>query len=157
MDVTTDDGLKRSISISRFIDAPRSLVFAAFTNPKHLARWWGPKDFTNPVCEIEPRPGGAILIHMHNPSGFSHPMTGTVHDVVEGERFVFTAVARDDQGNALLESHTTVTFRDEGAGTHLTVEAHATGFVDAARFILAGMKEGWTQSLEKLAALASKL
>jgi uncharacterized protein YndB with AHSA1/START domain len=79
-----------------------------------------------------------------------------VHEVVPNERFVFTAVARDNDNNLLLESHTTVTFRDQGAGTRLTVEARAKGHVDIARMMLAGMEEGWKQSLEKLAEMLAR-
>ena len=150
-------GLEKTISISRVIAAPRALVFEAFTDAKHLAEWWGPKGFINPVCEIDPRPGGAILIHMRmEGTQFSHPMTGTVHEVVPRERFVFTAVAVDAAGNALLESHTTVIFRDEGKGTRVTVEARAKGKQPIARMMLAGMEEGWSQSLEKLETLLSR-
>ena len=149
-------GLEKSITITRLLKAPRTLVFQAFTEPKHLAQWWGPKGFTNPVCEIDARPGGAILIHMEMAAaGFSHPMTGTVHEVVPPERFVFSAVALDGDGRTLLESHTTVTFREEGGATRLTIEARAKGLVPMARMMLAGMEEGWSQSLEKLEALVT--
>lgn len=146
-------GLEKTISLTRLLDAPRTLVFEAFTNPKHLAQWWGPKGFTNPVYEIDARPGGAINVLMAGPGDFSHPMTGTVHEVVPHERFVFTAVARDAQGNALLEAHTTITLRDEGAGTRITVEARAKGLAPVSRLMLGGMEEGWSQSLEKLAEM----
>ncbi|HTW33209.1 MAG TPA: SRPBCC family protein [Rhizomicrobium sp.] len=147
-------GLEKHVTLSRFFKAPRALVFEAFTNPKHLAQWWGPKGFVNPVCEIDARPGGAILIHMEMEGGhFSHPMTGIVHEVKPPERFVFTAVARGAQNEALLESHTTITFHEEGGGTRLTVEARAKGLVPMARMMLAGMREGWSQSLDKLEAL----
>jgi uncharacterized protein YndB with AHSA1/START domain len=89
-------------------------------------------------------------------AGFSHPMTGTVHEVVPPERFVFTAVARDGDGHALLEAHTIVTFREEGGATRLTVEARAKGLVPIARMMLAGMNEGWSQSLDKLEALLAR-
>ena len=143
-------GLEKTVDITRDFAAPRALVFRAFTDAKHLAEWWGPKGFSNPVCEIDARPGGKIYIRMEGFS-MSHPMTGTVHEVVPNERFVFTAVATDDAGNVLLESHTTVTFRDAGNGTRLRVEARAKGKVDIARVMLAGMQQGWSESLEKLA------
>ena len=58
---------EREITITRVFDAPRALVFQAWTDAKHLAQWWGPHGFTNPVCEIDPRPGGAIYIVMQAP------------------------------------------------------------------------------------------
>jgi len=151
-------GLEKHVTLTRLFKAPRALVFEAFTNAKHLAEWWGPKGFTNPVCEIDARPGGAILIHMTmEGTEFSHPMTGTVHEVVPNERLVFTAVARDANNDVLLESHTTVTFRDEGGATRLTVEARAKGRQPIARMMLAGMQEGWSQSLDKLDELVVRL
>ncbi len=55
---------RREIIITRMFDAPRALVFKAWTDPRHVARWWGPKGVTNPVCELDVRPGGAIRIDM---------------------------------------------------------------------------------------------
>jgi len=52
-----NDYTERGFVITREFDAPRELVFKAWTDPKHLAQWWGPKGFTNPVCEWDVRPG----------------------------------------------------------------------------------------------------
>ena len=65
---------KREVTITRIIDAPRELVFKAWTDPKHMAQWWGPRYFTNPICEMDVRPGGAILIHMRGPDGVIYPI-----------------------------------------------------------------------------------
>jgi hypothetical protein len=56
----------------RVLDAPPDRVFRAWTDPEGLARWWGPKGFTNPLCEVDARPGGAIRIHMRSPGGKAH-------------------------------------------------------------------------------------
>jgi uncharacterized protein YndB with AHSA1/START domain len=144
-------GLEKTLVLSRLLDAPRELVFEMLTDPKHLAQWWGPRGFTNPVCEFDARPGGAINILMQGPGDFSHPMTGTVHDVVPPERLVFMAVAWDATGGVLLESLTTMTLAVEGNGTRLTVEARAKGKQAIARMMLAGMDQGWSESLDKLA------
>ena len=58
---------EREVTITRVFDAPRATVFRAWTDADRLARWWGPKGFTNPVCEIDARVGGAIRIHMRRP------------------------------------------------------------------------------------------
>ena len=140
----------REIVISRVFDAPRELVFKAWTDPKHVAKWWGPKNFTNIVDTWDARPNGSIRLKMLTQSGFSHPMTGTFHEVVPPERLVFTAVAEDDAGNRLLESFTIVTFADEGGKTKLTVHASAVGIAPIAAQMLQGMEQGWSQSLERL-------
>src|ERR1700728_3834836 len=55
--------------ITREFDAPRELVFKAWTDPKYLAQWWGPRGFTNPVCEWDARPGREIYVVMRAPNG----------------------------------------------------------------------------------------
>jgi uncharacterized protein YndB with AHSA1/START domain len=146
----------RELTITRVFDAPRSLVFKMWTDPKHMARWWGPHGFTNPVCELDVRPGGAIRIDMRGPDGVVYPMTGVFHEIVEPERLVFTAVAEDDDGNPQLEALTTVTFAEQGGKTTVAVHASAVGLVAAAAQMLEGMQAGWTQSLERLAALVGR-
>lgn len=146
---------QRGLVITRVLDAPRELVWRAWVDPKQMAQWWGPKMFTNPVCEIDARPGGAILIVMRAPDGVEYPMRGVFREIVEPERIVFTAVAQDKDGNALLEAHTVVSFADQGGKTKLTVRQRAVGLAPVAPQMLAGMEAGWTQSLERLADLVS--
>jgi uncharacterized protein YndB with AHSA1/START domain len=151
----TDTGFgKAEVTIVRTIAAPCDLVFRMWTDPVHMAQWWGPHGFTNPVCEMDVRPGGKLRIVMRAPDGTDYPMTGEFKEVVPDERLVFVAVARDKDENPLLESLTEVTLASEGSGTRLTVEARAVGLVAIAPQMLAGMEAGWTQSLERLAALA---
>ena len=83
--------------------------------PKLLAQWWGPKGFTNPVCEIDARVGGALRIHMRAPDGSIYPMKGEIREIVPPERLVFTNIALDEAGNAIIEGFTTVTFAEEAA------------------------------------------
>jgi uncharacterized protein YndB with AHSA1/START domain len=147
---------ERTMTITRIFDAPRELVFRMWTEPEHMAEWWGPQCFTNPVCELDARPGGKILIHMRGPDGVVYPMTGIFREVVAPKLIVFTAFAEDIDGNRLLESLTTVTFEAQGKKTKLTVNATAKGLAPIAPQMLAGMEAGWTQSLEKLADLLAK-
>jgi uncharacterized protein YndB with AHSA1/START domain/ketosteroid isomerase-like protein len=140
------------VVITRLFDAPRELVFRMWTEPEHMARWWGPKGFTNPVCQLDARPGGAILIHMRAPNGAVYPVTGTFREIVPSERLVFTSIAEDAEGNPALDEITTVTFAAEGAKTKVTVHSKAVGIAPAAPRMLAGMEKGWAQSLDRLAA-----
>ncbi len=146
---------ERHIVLTRIIDAPRELVFQAWTDPKQLARWWGPKCFTNPVCEVDAKPGGALRIVMRAPDGAEYPMKGVFQEVVESERLVFTNIAVDAQGNHLLEGLTTVTFADLDGKTKLTVQTGAVAMVGYAAAYLEGMEAGWTQSLERLEEFAA--
>jgi uncharacterized protein YndB with AHSA1/START domain len=145
---------ERTVTITRVLDAPRDLVFLLWTEPRHMAQWWGPHGFTNPVCELDPRAGGAIRIDMRAPDGTVYPMTGTFREIMPPRRLVFEAVAEDRAGNALLRSLTVATLADEGGKTKVTVHADAVGLAPEAPRMLAGMEAGWTQSLERLAELA---
>jgi len=140
----------RELVITRIFDAPREIVFKAWTEPERLERWWGPKGFTNPVCEVDVRPGGAIRIHMRGPDGVVYPMTGVFRDIVEPERLVFSSSALDKNGNPLFEVLTTVTFSEHGGKTRLKLHASVAKATAAAAPHLAGMDQGWNQSLDRL-------
>lgn len=70
---TRADTADREITISRVFNAPRELVFRAWTEPQHLAQWWGPKNFTNTFHQFDPRPGGDWRFIMHGPNGTDYP------------------------------------------------------------------------------------
>ena len=148
---------ERKLMLTRIFDAPRELVFKAWTDPKHMARWWGPKGFTNPVCEMDVRPGGALRIVMRAPDGVDYPMRGVFREIVKPERLVFTNIALDEDGNAVLEGLTTVTFAEHDGKTKLTLQTNAVALVAEAFQKLEGMEEGWTQSLERLGELVTRL
>jgi uncharacterized protein YndB with AHSA1/START domain len=143
---------EQELVFTRVFDAPRELVFRAWTDPKRVAQWWGPHGFTNPVCELDPRPGGAIRIHMRAPDGNVYPMTGVYQEVVEPERIVFTSAALDDKGNPMFEVLTTVTWAEQGGKTKQILRARVIKMSPQAAPYIAGMEQGWTQSLERLTA-----
>jgi uncharacterized protein YndB with AHSA1/START domain len=140
----------QELVLTRVFDAPRELVFKAWTDPKCVAEWWGPHHFTNPVCEVDARLGGAIRIHMRAPNGTVYVMTGVFQEVVEPERLVFTSAALDDKGNALFEVLTTVTFTEQEGKTKQTMRARVIKSTSQSAPYIAGMEQGWTQSLERL-------
>ncbi len=143
---------EQELVLIRVFDAPRKLVFKAWTDPECVAVWWGPHHFTNPVCELDARPGGAIRIHMRAPDGTVYPMTGVFNEVVEPERIVFTSAALDAAGNPMFEVLTTVTFAEQGEKTKQTMRARVIKMTPQAAPYIAGMEQGWTQSLERLTA-----
>ncbi len=145
------------LTITHVLNAPRTLVFKVWTDPVHLARWWGPKGFTNPVCEIDLRPGGAILIHMRGPDGIVYPMSGEYRDIVEPERLVFTSSALDKDENPLFEVLTTVTFVAMGGSTELTMHASVSKLRPEGAPHVAGMEEGWKQSIVRLDEYVEKV
>jgi uncharacterized protein YndB with AHSA1/START domain len=90
---------ERELVITRVFDAPRRLVFEAWTKPEHLALWWGPKGFTLPVCEMEFRAGGRFRLVMRGPDGKDYPFQGAYLEIVEPERIVFQGTIHDDPGH----------------------------------------------------------
>lgn len=147
---------EREITITRVFDAPRSLVFKAWTDGAQLAQWWGPKGFTNPVCEIDARVGGAIRIHMRSPDGQVYPMRGEFREIVAPERLVFTNIAVDAADKPIIEGLTTVTFAEHAGKTTLTLRTRGRAVVDYAVGYLQGMEAGWTGSIDKLEMLLAK-
>lgn len=136
--------------LTRVLNAPRELVFKVWTDAEQLRQWWGPKGFTNPVCEVSLRSGGAIRIHMRAPDGTVYPMTGVYQEIVAPERLVFQSSALDENGQPLFEVLHTVTFAAEGQKTRLTVQAHVLETTAAGAPHLKGAEEGWSQSLDRL-------
>jgi uncharacterized protein YndB with AHSA1/START domain len=144
---------ERTVTLTRLFDAPRELVWRAWTDPKHLAQWFGPRGFTSSVSELDVRVGGGLRIVMHGPDGNDYPMKGVFREAVRPERLVFSNIAIDNDGHHRLEGETTVTLQDEGGKTRLTLHTYAKGLVPIAPQMLAGMEVGWTQSIDKLEEL----
>ena len=148
---------EQELVMTRFFDAPRALVFKAWTDPKQVEQWWGPHGFTNPVCELDARPGGAILIHMRGPDGTVYPMTGVYQEIVEPERIVFLSAALGNDGSKMFEILNVVTFAEKDGGTTLTLHAKVLKTTPNAAQHLAGMEIGWSQTLDRLATHMAKL
>lgn len=146
------------LTITRVFDAPRELVFKAWTDPEIVKQWWGPKDFTAPYAKMDLRPGGKYLNCMRSPDGKDYWSTGVYREVVASQRIVMTDSFSDEHGNVVPASHygmssdfplemlVTITFEEYQGKTRLTLR-HA-GFPagpdrDDAR-------QGWSESFDKL-------
>jgi uncharacterized protein YndB with AHSA1/START domain/DNA-binding transcriptional ArsR family regulator len=142
---------RKEVTITRIFDSPRKLVFRAWTDPKLLAQWWGPDGFTNPVCEVDVRPGGAIRIDMRGPDGLVYPNEGVFQEIVEPERIVFTMRAFEDgEGRPQLEVFTTATFVELDGKTKLTVHTVVIKSTPEVAASVDGLEQGWSQSLDRL-------
>jgi hypothetical protein len=141
------------VAITRVFDAPRALVWQAWTDPAMMANWFGPRGFTSSVPELDLRVGGALRIVMHGPDGNDYPMKGVFLEVAPPERLVYSNIALDKDGNHLLEGETTVTLSEQDGKTTLYLVSHMVGRVPIAPQMLAGMEAGWTQSIDKLGEL----
>jgi uncharacterized protein YndB with AHSA1/START domain len=137
--------------ISRIFDAPRRLVFEAWNDPAHLARWWGPHGFTLISCEAEVRPGGAWRRTMRAPEGRVIRKHGVYREVAAPERLVFTYVSDDGAGNPGPETLVRVTFTDIGDRTRLILRQ--TFFASVAE--RDAHRDGWTSCLGRFAEYLS--
>ncbi len=163
MDITADPHLPRDNSgativttpsdvelvVTRSFSAPSELVFAAWTEPHHVKRWWGRHGFLTTLCEIDLRVGGAFRIEMRGPDGTIYPVTGTYREITRPSRLVYDEVF-GCLGRPDLSSLVTVTFTEAAAGTDVKVHtlcmsrAHRDGLLEV------GVEWGWTETFERL-------
>jgi uncharacterized protein YndB with AHSA1/START domain len=144
-----DADYDRELVITRLVHASPEAAFKAWTDPKQVKLWWGPEGFTNPVVEMDVRPGGKIRIDMRGPDGKVYPNTGVFHEVEAPERLVVSTTLVDGKGKTLIEDLNTVTFEDRGDQTELTLRARVIEAAPEAGVYLEGMEEGWNQTLDR--------
>ncbi|MBN9119541.1 MAG: SRPBCC family protein [Planctomycetes bacterium] len=147
----TRDTADRELVVTRDFDAPRALVFDAWTDGKHLANWWGPNGFTTTTHAIDVRPGGRWRFVMHGPDGRDYQNLITYLEVVRPERLVY----RHGGGEAELEGVTfqsTVTFEEVGGKTRVTMRLVFPTAAERDRVVREyGAEEGGRQTLARLA------
>jgi uncharacterized protein YndB with AHSA1/START domain len=137
----------REFRIERIFDAPRDRVFAALTDPESIPEWWGPRDTTTIVEEMDPRRGGRWCFLMRDPDGGETRFSGTYREVSPPERIVQTFEWSGMPGHVSVE---TATLEDLGEQTkvvsvsvfHLTEERD--GMLDS------GMERGMNETYERL-------
>ena len=152
--------------VTRVFDAPRELVWKAWTDPKYVMQWWGPKGFTAPVCKIDFRVGGKFLCCMRAPDGQEFWNGGEYFEIVVHEKIVYSMYFADAEGNkvepaqygieheAMDDAHDVVTFEDFGDGkTKLTFIGNES--MESAKH--SGQLEGMKQILDKVAAVVAGL
>lgn len=153
MSVTTDTAEAlpdREIVSTRVLDAPRELVFRAFSDPDLLARWWGPEGFTNNFQEFDLRPGGAWRFVMRGPDGAEYPMEKVFVEVATPERIVLRHL------QPMHRFEMTMTFADEVGRTRLTwrMRFDSAEEVERIRDVLAEANE---QNFDRLEAQLAQL
>jgi uncharacterized protein YndB with AHSA1/START domain len=152
--------------VTRVFDAPRELVWKAWTDPKYVMQWWGPKGFTAPFCEIDFRVGGKFLCCMRSPDGWEGWNAGEYHEIVLHEKIVSSMYFSDSKGNkidpaqlgieheAIEDAYDVTLFEDLGNGqTRLTFIGNET----KQNAIESGQFEGWKEILDKVAAVVDEL
>ena len=149
---------KPELVITRIFDAPRELVWQAWTDPTQLVKWWGPKNFTAPAAKIDLRVGGKYLNCMRSPEGQDYWTTGIYREVVPLERLVYTDSFADADGNVVPASHygmgedfplemqVTIIFEDVDGKTKMTLK-----HVGLPENMSDMTNTGWNESFDKLA------
>jgi len=140
----------------REFDAPRELVFEAWTDPKHLAQWWGPNGFTTTTSAFDMRPGGVWRFVMHGPDGCDYENRITFDEIVKPERLVYHHGGGDDVEP--VQFRTTVTFEELGGRTRLTMRGVFPSAAERARVIKEyGADKGLVQTLGRLGDYVAKM
>jgi len=140
---------------TRIFDAPRALVFQMWTDPKHLAQWWGPTGFTTTTSAFDMRPGGMWRFVMHGPDGRDYENRITFEEVVPPERIVYRHGGGDDVEP--VQFRTTVLFEDLGDKTRLTMRGQFPSAAERDRVIREyGADTGLAQTLARLAEYLTK-
>jgi uncharacterized protein YndB with AHSA1/START domain len=143
------DQSKNELVITRIFDAPRELVFKLWTDPEHVAQWWGPHRFKTTVQEMNVRVGGRWRYAMRGPDGNDHPFDGVYLAVAEPERLVFEGSIHGDSSQSVW---TEVTFTEQAGKTKVTVH-QVFSFESAAT---RGASMGWNQQLDRLTAYLAR-
>ena len=152
----------QAVTIERVFDAPREVVWRAFTEPEHFMRWYGPQGVAMSACEIDLRVGGRHLFGLRMPDGRDYWTSGVYLEIVPLERFVCTDSMTDEHGNSVAPAHygmggdtpiettVTVSLDDLGDGKTMVTLSQA-GWPD--QNMAAGAGGGWNQAFDKLAEL----
>ena len=141
------DPVERVLVVTRVFDAPRPLVYAAWTEPDRLTRWWGPRGFTVVFSEVDARVGGAWRVRMRSPEGDEHTSGGVYREITPPERLVFThAWEGCEDGEPGHETLVTITFAEDAGKTRMTFR-QAVFATSSSRD---SHEEGWSSAFEVL-------
>jgi uncharacterized protein YndB with AHSA1/START domain len=145
---------------SRVFNAPRALVWKAWSQAEHLAQWWGPEGWTLPICEIDFRVGGKWFYGMQSPEGEMAYGGAIYHEIVAPERIALTDYFTDEHGNPntdFVETHVIITFTETDGKTTMTYATRWNTPAERDAVMEMGMEEGFTQTLQRLDTLLSTL
>jgi uncharacterized protein YndB with AHSA1/START domain len=156
LDALVANTADREIVISRVFDAPRELVWEAWTNPQHIVQWWGPIGFTTTIEEMDVRVGGVFKQVMHGPDGTDYPNKSIFKEVVKPERIVYSH-AGGKKGAKGSHFISTWTFEAVGQKTKLTIRMVFSTAAEREQVVNEyGAIEGGKQTLGRLAEFLVK-
>ncbi|MBI4666455.1 MAG: SRPBCC domain-containing protein [Nitrospinae bacterium] len=154
----------RELVITRILDAPRDLVFKAWTDRERLLRWWAPKGFTTPSVSVDLRPGGSFNYCMRSPEGRDFWGKGQYQEIIKPLLIIYMDSFTDEKGNTVPASYygmnpdfpqetlVTVRFIEEPGKTRLTLRHTVIGAAEE----LEAMRQGWNEMLDRLEELVTK-
>ena len=145
---------KQELTITRDFDAPRELVFKAFTDPKLFVQWWGPRRYTSKVDKFDARPGGLWRIVQSGADGVEHGFFGVHHAVVAPERIVATFEYEGVPGHVVLQ---TLTLEALGNKTRMVAQDVFQSVADRDGMVASGMAEGADESYDRLSQLLEEM
>jgi uncharacterized protein YndB with AHSA1/START domain len=141
---------KQELTSTVVLDAPRELVFRAYTDPDLFARWWGPRRYKNEIDKFDSRAGGEWRVVQRGADGSEHGFRGVNHDVVAPERICATFEYEGFPGHVMLQ---TATFEPLGNKTKLVAHVVFQSVMDRDGMVASGMRDGADESMERLAEL----
>lgn len=150
--VTTPSDLE--IQMTRVFDAPRELVFKAFTDPDLIPKWWGRRKDTTTVDKLDMRPGGAWRFITNSTDGEEHAFHGEIRDIVPPERLVWTFEWEGLPGH--ISTDTTI-FEEDNGNTKVTTTTLFDSVEDRDGMLQSGMEEGAGESYDRLAELLASM
>ncbi len=142
------------IAMTRIFDAPRELVFAAYTDPKHVPNWWGLRSTTTIIDKMDVRPGGEWRYIQRAPDGTEYAFRGEYREIVPPERLVSTFEFEGMPGQIVVD---TAVFEDLGGKTKLTATSLFASKEARDGMMESGMEEGASESWDRLAELLATL
>ncbi|MGA8923074.1 MAG: SRPBCC family protein [Candidatus Dormiibacterota bacterium] len=145
---------KQEMISTTVLDAPRELVFRAYTDPKLFARWWGPRRYENEIVKFDSRAGGEWRVIQRGADGSEHGFHGVNHDVVAPERICQTFEYEGFPGHVALQ---TATFEALGNKTKVVAHVVFQSLMDRDGMVASGMQEGADESVERLAELLEEM
>lgn len=142
----TRPSAQHELVITRTFDAPRALVFTAWSKAEHAVRWFGPRNFTVPQCKMDFRVGGAYRACICSPDGQEYWMRGIYREIVKPERIVFT-FSWEEEGERGRENLVTVTFAEQDGKTRMTFRQAFFESISERD----SHNEGWSECFDRLA------
>ena len=144
----------QEIVMERIFNAPRELVFKAYTDPNLISKWWGPRRYTTTVDKLDLRVGGVWRFVQHDADGNEFAFNGVYREIVPPERLSYTFEFEGMPGHVLVE---TVTFEAQGVKTSVTVTGLFQSVEDRDGMLQSGMQEGANESYDRLVELLGSL